>query len=467
MPPMSINRRSFLRTAGYGLGSLALARLLQGEQGSALPTHHPAKAKRVLFLHMAGAPSQLDLFDPKPKLVELDKQPVPESFIRGERFAFIKGHPKVLASPYRFARHGQSGAEFSELLPRMSTLADRWTILRAMHTTEFNHAPAQLFLSTGHPRAGRPSFGAWMSHGLGTLNENLPTYVVLNSGRYGPDGGASLWGAGFLEGRHQGVRLRSNGAPVLFLEDPPELSREARRDTLDTLGALNREHAQRTRDPEIDTRIAQYELAFRMQQSCPEFADLSGISAAERERYGVVPGEVRYGNNCLLARRLLERGVRFVELHHWGWDSHGTSPDDDIVTSLKQRCGECDGPTAALLEDLAASGLLQDTLVIWGGEFGRSCMNEERDGSRFFGRDHHAHAFTLLLAGAGLRAGTTYGATDELGYRGIEGQTSVHDLHATLLHLLGFDHERLTARFQGRDYRLTDVHGRVVREILS
>ncbi|MFM7283379.1 MAG: DUF1501 domain-containing protein [Planctomycetia bacterium] len=269
---MSINRRSFLRTAGYGLGSLALARLLQGEQGSALPTHHPAKAKRVLFLHMAGAPSQLDLLDPKPKLVELDKQPVPESFIRGERFAFIKGHPKVLASPYKFARHGQSGAEFSELLPRMSTQADRWTILRAMHTTEFNHAPAQLFLSTGHPRAGRPSFGAWMSHGLGTLNENLPTYVVLNSGRYGPDGGASLWGAGFLEGRHQGVRLRSNGAPVLFLEDPPELSREARRDTLDTLGALNREHAQRTRDPEIDTRIAQYELAFRMQQSCPEMS---------------------------------------------------------------------------------------------------------------------------------------------------------------------------------------------------
>ena len=460
---MNVSRRSFLRTAGYGVGVLALQRLL----GAQSAPHHAPKAKRVLFLHMAGAPSQLDLFDHKPRLLELDGQPVPESFIRGERFAFIKGHPKVLASPWKFTRHGQCGATFSELLPRMAGQADRWTVLRAMHTTEFNHAPAQLFLATGHARAGRPSFGAWVSAGLGTLNENLPTYVVLNSGRYGPDGGASLWGAGFLEGRHQGVRLRSSGAPVLFLEDPPELSREARRDTLDVLGALNREHATRTLDPEIQTRIAQYELAYRMQASCPEFADLSDVPEAERARYGAVPGETRYGNNCLLARRLLERGVRFVELHHWGWDSHGTSPEDDIVTSLKRRCEECDGPTAALLEDLAARGLLQETLVIWGGEFGRSCMNEERDGSRFLGRDHHAHAFTILLAGAGLRAGLTHGATDELGYRGVEGQLSVHDLHATLLHLLGFDHERLTARFQGRDHRLTDVHGRVAHEILS
>lgn len=465
MPPMNqpgFSRRSFLRSAGYGVGAAALAQLL-----GAQVQHHPPKAKRVLFLHMAGAPSQLDLFDPKPKLSELDRQAVPESVIAGERFAFIKGHPKILASPYRFARHGQSGAQFSELLPRMASLADRWTILPAMHTSEFNHAPAQLFLATGHARAGRPSMGAWISHGLGSLNENLPTYVVLNSGRFGPDGGASLWGAGFLEGKHQGVRLRSSGAPVLYLENPPELDAAGRRATLDTLAAMNRRHWERTHDPEIETRIAQYELAFRMQSSCPEFADYQALSARDRERYQVEPGAVRYGNHCWLARRLLERGVRFVELHHWGWDSHGTSPEDDLVTALPARAQECDSPTAALLEDLAASGLLDETLVIFGGEFGRSCMNEERDGSRFLGRDHHPHAFTVLLAGPGLRAGITHGATDELGYRGVSGQVSVHDLHATLLHLLGIDHTRLTARFQGRDYRLTDVHGELVHSILS
>jgi uncharacterized protein (DUF1501 family) len=462
---IDLGRRDVLRAGAVGLGAIALAQLLGGRaraQGTPAP-----RAKRVVYLHMAGAPSHLDLFDPKPALKGLDGQPVPDSYIQGERFAFIKGHPKVLASPYTFAKHGQGGGEFSELLPRLSSNADRFAIVRSMHTEEFNHAPAQLFLSTGHARVGRPSFGAWLSYGLGSMNRDLPTFVVLTSGRFGPDGGASLWGPGFLPGLHQGVRLRSSGDPVLFLADPPGLDRAGRRRTLDTLGELNRFHKERTGDPEIETRIEQYELAFRMQQSAPEFADLSSEPESVRQRYQVEPGKTSFGNNCLLARRLLERGVRFVQLYHWGWDSHGTNPDDDIVTSLPQRCRETDGPSAALLEDLAERGLLEDTLFVWGGEFGRTCMNEERDGSKFLGRDHHPHAFTILLAGGGLKQGITLGATDELGYRVVEDPVSVHDLHATLLALLGIDHLQLTFRSQGRDFRLTDVEGEVVKKLLA
>ncbi len=462
---IDLGRRDALRQGAVGLGAIALSSLL-GERGRAQSAPR-ARAKRVVYLHMAGAPSHLDLFDPKPALAGLNGQPVPDSFIQGERFAFIKGHPKVLASPYEFARHGQSGGEFSQLLPRLAANADKLAIVRSMHTSEFNHAPAQLFLQTGHARVGRPSFGSWLSYGLGSMNRDLPTFVVLTSGRFGPDGGASLWGAGFLPGVHQGVRLRSQGDPVLYLGDPEGLDRAGRRRTLDTLGELNRIHGERTGDPEIETRIEQYELAFRMQQSAPEFADLSQEPESVKARYQVEPGKTSFGNNCLLARRLLERGVRFVQLYHWGWDSHGTSPDDDIVTSLPKRCGECDGPSAALLEDLAERGLLEDTLFVWGGEFGRTCMNEERDGSKFLGRDHHPHAFTILLAGGGLKSGITLGATDELGYRVVEDPVSVHDLHATLLAQLGIDHLQLTYRSQGRDFRLTDVEGEVVAKLLA
>jgi len=464
-------RRAFLSGSGLALSGLALGTLLAREGHAAgaghVPLHHPARARRVLWLHMAGAPSQIDLFDPKPKLAELDRQPIPESFTRGERFAFIKGTPKLLASPYRFARHGDSGAELSELLPDFARIADRLSFVRSMHTTQFNHAPAQILLASGHERLGRPSFGAWASYGLGSASEDLPAFVVLTSGRYGPDGGASLWSSGFLPSVHQGVRLQSAGDPVPFLSNPPGVDRTGRRHVLDALAALNGRALEAAGDPEIATRIAQYELAFRMQAGVPELADLSREPASVRARYGLDGDAPGFARNALLARRLLERGVRFVQLYHWGWDSHGTSPEDDLVTSLPARCRECGPASAALIEDLAERGLLEDTLVVWGGEFGRTPMNEERDGSTFLGRDHHPHAFTLVLAGGGLRAGLTLGATDELGYRVVADPVSVHDLHATLLHQLGYDHERLTYRSQGRDFRLTDVEGTVVRKLLA
>ncbi len=465
------SRRELLRAGGAGLGAMALQALSSeraAAQGANAPaTHHAPRAKRVVHLHMAGAPSQLDLFDHKPKLKQLDGQPLPESYLQGERFAFIKGHPKLLGSPFEFARHGQSGAEFSTLLPHLAKQADRLLVARSMRTTQFNHAPAQIYMASGHERIGRPSFGSWTAWGLGSANHDLPTYCVLLSGRYGPDGGASLWSNGFLPGVHQGVRLRGEGSPVLHLADPEGLARESRRAQLDTLAELNARRRDALGDPEIATRMAQYELAWRMQASVPELADLSRESATTLARYGAEPGARSFANNCLLARRLLERGVRFVQLHHWGWDSHGTSPDDDLATSLPRRCLETDRPSAALLEDLAQSGLLEDTLFVWGGEFGRTPMNEERDGSKFLGRDHHSHAFTLLLSGGGLKTGQTWGATDELGYKVVSDPVSVHDLHATLLHCLGFDHETLVHRSQGRDFRLTDVEGTVVRGWLA
>ncbi|MCC6408460.1 MAG: DUF1501 domain-containing protein [Planctomycetes bacterium] len=475
------SRRWFFRQCGAGLGRLALASLLGPELAHARaaddlgardplapkPPPLPAKAKRIVYLHMAGSPSQLDLFDEKPKLRELDRQPCPDSLLKGEMFAFIKGHPKILASPYSFASHGESGQRISELLPNLARVADKLCVVRSMHTTQFNHAPAQLFMHTGHFRIGRPSFGSWLTYGLGSENRDLPGFVVLLSGQYAPDGGTSLWGSGFLPTIHQGVRFRSQGDAVLFLSDPDGLDRAARRRSIDAINALNAEELARAGDPEIQTRIAQYELAFRMQASVPDLIDLGREPESVREAYGVEPGKVSFANNCLLARRLLERDVRFVQLYHWGWDSHGTSPSDDIVTSLKKRCDETDKPIAALLEDLEQRGLLDDTLVVWSGEFGRTPMNEERDGSQFLGRDHHPHAFTLWLAGAGIRRGASVGATDELGYRVVEDPISAHDLHATLLHLFGFDHERLTYRFQGRDFRLTDVEGVVQPKLLA
>jgi len=465
----ALTRRELLGSAGVGLGSIALQSLLAENVAGQEPTgpHHAPRAKRVVYLHMAGSPSQLDLFDPKPRLNELDREPLPDSFLEGERFAFIKGVPQLLGSPYSFARHGRSGQELSELLPHLAGVADELAIVRSMHTTQFNHAPAQLFLNTGFERVGRPSMGSWLSYGLGSENENLPAFVVMLSGKYGPSGGHSCWSSGFLPTVHQGVRFRTQGDPVLFLSNPDGLSDGSRRRSLDAVRALNEARLRELGDPEIATRIAQYELAYRMQSSVPELLELGDEPEDVRERYGAEPGASSFANNCLFARRLLERGVRFVQLYHWGWDSHGTNPDDDIITSLKQRCEETDRPCAALLQDLRRLGLLEDTLVVWGGEFGRTPMNEERNGSTYLGRDHHPHAFTMWLAGGGIRPGVTHGATDELGYFVTEDPVSVHDLHATLLHLLGFDHERLTYRSQGRDFRLTDVHGKVVEGLLA
>ena len=456
-------RRELLQAGGAGLGALALHTLLGksalAAQAGRPALHHAPRAKRVIHLHMAGAPSQLDLFDPKPRLQELHGQPLPDSYLQGERFAFIKGHPKLLGSPHTFAQHGQSGAWFSNLLPHLARQADRLLIARSMRTTQFNHAPAQIYMASGHERIGRPSFGSWTSWGLGSLNQDLPTFCVLLSGQFGPDGGASLWSSGFLPSVHQGVRLRGEGEPVLHLTDPAGITPAARRAQLDALADLNAHRRAAVGDPEIDTRIAQYEMAWRMQTSVPELADLSREPRSVLERYGAEPGKKSFANNCLLARRLLERDVRFVQLYHWGWDSHGTGPSDDLMTSLPQRCRETDQASAALLEDLAQSGLLDETLFIWGGEFGRTPMNEERDGSKFLGRDHHPHAYTLLLAGGGLKQGLTWGATDDLGYFVTDKPVSVHDLHATLLHCLGWDHEKLVYRSQGRDFRLTDVEG--------
>ncbi|MEM7306656.1 MAG: DUF1501 domain-containing protein [Planctomycetota bacterium] len=465
-------RREFLQRCGAGLGTVAFHSLLAGDGRAAdalrpRAPHFAPKARRVLYLHMAGSPSQIDLFDPKPKLRELDGEECSEDLISGERFAFIKGVPKFLGSPYDFARHGESGQELSTLLPHLSNCADDLAIVRSMWTTQFNHAPAQFFLQTGHERLGRPSLGSWLSYGLGSENRDLPAFVVLISGAFQPSGGTSLWGSGFLPTIHQGVRFRSQGDPVLFLSNPPGMDDASRRGSLDAINALNRRRLDDVGDPEIATRIAQYEMAYRMQSSVPELLEIDSEPESVREAYGVEPGKVSYANNALLARRLLERGVRFVQLYHWGWDSHGTGPNDDIVTSLPERCRETDRATAALLLDLKQRGLLDDTLVVWGGEFGRTPMNEERNGSTFLGRDHHPHCFTMWLAGGGVKAGTTVGATDELGYHITDRPVSVHDLHATLLRLLGFDHEKLTYRAQGRDFRLTDVEGEVVEELLA
>ncbi len=470
-------RRWFFKQCGSGLGAVALASLLardgRAQQMDATNPLAPklppfaAKAKRIVYFHMAGSPSQLDLFDPKPKLVELDRQPCPDSYLKGEMFAFIKGHPKMLGSPYKFAKHGESGQVISELLPNLASIADDICIVRSMYTTQFNHAPAQIFMHTGHFRIGRPSFGSWVTYGLGTENQDLPGFVVLLSGQFAPDGGASLWGSGFLPTVYQGVRFRSQGDAVLYLSDPDGIDRAARRRSLDTINALNRHHLDESGDPEIATRIAQYEMAYRMQASVPELLEIDKESESVREAYGVEPGKVAFANNCLLARRLLERGVRFVQLYHWGWDSHGTGPSDDLITSLPKRCQETDKPIAALVRDLKERGLFDDTLIVWTGEFGRTPMNEERDGSKFLGRDHHPHAFTIWLAGGGIKRGVAIGETDELGYKIASDPIGVHDLQATLMHLFGFDHEKFTYRYQGRDFRLTDVEGVVQQKLLA
>ncbi|MBI3414861.1 MAG: DUF1501 domain-containing protein [Verrucomicrobia bacterium] len=472
-----ITRRQFFRDCGTGVGSIALASLLNENllatpAASADPLlphapHFAPKAKNIIYLHMAGAPSQLDLLDYKPKLRELNNQKVPEELIKNERFAFIKGVPKILGTPHRFMRHGQSGQEISAALPHLATVADEIAIVRSMKTDQFNHAPAQLFVHTGSARLGRPGMGAWLSYGLGTEGRNLPSFVVMVSGKNGPDGGASLWGSGFLPTIHQGVRLRSQGEPVLFLSNPEGMDAEMRRHTLDTIETLNKIQLGRVGDPETVTRIAQYEMAYRMQVSVPDLVDVSKEPASIHKLYGTEPGGSGFANNCLLARRLIERGTRFVQLYHWGWDSHGDAKENDIRYGMVDRCREVDQPAAALIKDLKQKGLLDQTLVVWGGEFGRTPMNEARNRDGFLGRDHHPHAFSIWMAGGGVKPGITYGATDELGYHAVENPVHVHDLQATILHLCGLDHKRLTYRFQGRDYRLTDVHGEVVKGLLA
>lgn len=474
-----ITRRTFFKQVGYGIGGLALSSLLSetlfaADQGKTKfnplaprKPHFAPKAKNVIFLFMAGAPSQIDLFDPKPMLTKYDGQPCPEELLKGERFAFIKGTPRLLGSPHQFEQVGKSGQWISSLLPHLKEVADDIAVVRSMTTEQFNHAPAQLFMNTGFQLPGRPSFGSWMTYGLGTENQDLPGFVVLISGESNPDGGKSCWGSGFLPTAYQGVEFRSQGDPVLFVSDPDGVSREVRRDTLDAIRDLNQMNLGRTLDPEIETRIAQYELAYRMQTSVPELMDISKEPTSVQEMYGTEPGKKSFANNCLLARRLVERGVRFVQLYHRGWDNHGSSEDNDIKHGLPDRCRETDKAAAALIKDLKQRGLLDETIVIWGGEFGRTPMNEGRGGAPFPGRDHHPRAFTMWMAGGGIKSGLSLGSTDELGYNVVEDAVSVHDLHATLLHLLGLDHTRLTYKFQGRNFRLTDVYGDVVQKLIA
>lgn len=474
-------RRHFLRDCGMGLGALALHSLL-GPSLSASPLstsspgtlsevrpHFPAKAKHIIFLHMAGGPSQLELFDYKPALAKLNGQDCPQSLLAGKQFAFIQGVPRMLGPQASFGQYGQSGAWISDQFHHLKEVVDDIAFLKAMYTDQFNHAPAQLLLHTGSAQLGRPSMGSWVSYGLGSENENLPAYMVLVSGGNTPSAGKSAWGSGFLPTVYQGVQCRSEGDPVLYVSNPKGVSRNLRKQTIDAISQINQEHYESVNDPEILTRISQFELAHRMQVTVPEVMDISKEPAYIHEMYGTAPGEESFSNNCLLARKLVEQGVRFVQLFHWGWDVHGEQERTSLTGGHARRCQEVDRPITALIRDLKQRGLFDETLIIWGGEFGRTPMQENRNGrySGFTGRDHHSDAYTMWMAGAGVKGGLSYGETDELGYSGVRDRVHVHDLQATALHLLGFDHERLTYPFQGRDFRLTDVHGKVVQDILS
>ncbi len=473
-----ITRRHFLKSSATGLGALALTTLLKGGVSAAAnreinplaprAPHFPAKAKRVIYLHLTGSPPHLDLFDYKPELVKRDGQECPDEFLKGKRFAFTTGKPKLLGTPRKFAQYGQGGVWMSDAIPHLHGVADDLCVIRSMNTDQFNHAPAELFVYTGSPRSGRPSLGAWVTYGLGTENENLPGFVVLISSGVQPNGGKNSFGNGFLPSVYQGVQCRSKGDPVLYASDPEGLDREVRRISLDTLRELNELQAHELGHPETQTRIAQYELAYRMQISVPEIMDISRESPGTIESYGAKPGESSFANNCLLARRLVEQGVRYVQLFDWGWDFHGTNPGEDIRDGLTKKCATMDRPVAALIRDLRQRGLLEETLVILGGEFGRTPFREGRTAKGdVLGRDHYPDCYTMVLAGGGVRGGMAYGESDEFGFSIARDKVHVHDLQATILHQLGFDHERLTFRFQGRDYRLTDVAGEVVRGILS
>jgi uncharacterized protein DUF1501 len=468
-----LTRRWFFKQCRIGLGSIALGSLLSrslsaATGGSAQPArtgplapkepHFKPRAKRVIFLFMAGAPSHLELFDYKPQLEKFGGQLPPADLLKGYRAAFINPSSKLLAPKFKFARHGKCGAEISELLPHLATVVDDIAIVKSLKTDAFNHAPGQIFMNTGAQQFGRPSMGAWVTYGLGCETSDLPAFVVFSSGQKGTSGGASNWGSGFLPSVYQGVLFRNSGDPILYLSNPAGIDAEIQRDSVATIGRLNQRRLGIMGDPEIATRISTFEMAYRMQSSAPELMDISKEPKEVLEMYGAEPGKASFANNCLLARRLVERGVRFVELFHESWDHHG-----GLVSGLKESCGKTDRASAALVKDLKQRGLLDDTLVIWGGEFGRTPMVQGGDD----GRDHHPNAFTMWMAGGGIKPGLTLGASDDLGFNAVEDPVHVHDLHATILHLLGFDHTKLTYRFQGRDFRLTDVHGEVVEKLLA
>ncbi|MBI2687720.1 MAG: DUF1501 domain-containing protein [Acidobacteria bacterium] len=455
-----IARRWFMEQCGVGMGALALPALLGAATDPMAPKqpHHAAKAKNVIYLFMAGGPSHIELFDNKPALAKFDGTLPPADLLKGYRAAFINPNSKLLGPKFTFARHGQAATEISELLPHTAGIVDDICVVKSMVSDAFNHAPAQLLMNTGSMQFGRPSMGAWSVYGLGNESKDLPAFVVFSSGAKGPSGGNSCWGSGFLPTVYQGVQFRNSGDPVLYLSNPRGVDAETQRESLDTIQAMNRERLQATGDPEIATRISSFEMAYRMQSSAPELMDLSKESKATLDMYGIEPGKPSFAYNCLLARRLVERGVRFVQLYHEAWDQHGS-----LVSGLKKNCKDTDQAAAALVRDLKQRGLLKDTLVIWGGEFGRTPMVQGGND----GRDHHPNAFTMWLAGGGTKPGMALGESDDLGFNVIKDKVHVHDLHATCLHLLGFDHRKLTYRFQGRDFRLTDVHGNVVEKMLA
>ena len=496
-------RRHFLQSGGLGVGALALNHLIHGGStiggGSAFASDASAtfkppmiapRAKRIIYLHMAGSPSQLELFDHKPELEKLHMQDAPASFLEGKRFAFIKGVPKILAGQFSFAPQGESGQNISELLPHFAGVVDHASVIRTVHTEQFNHAPAQLFVQTGSARLGNPSIGSWVTYGLGSENENLPGFVVLLSGGKTPDAGKSLWGSGFLSGVYQGVQCRTTGDPVLYLSDPKGIDRTMRRKMLDAIAQMNDAEQKLTGDPETMARVSQYELAFRMQMAVPEVMDISQEPQHILDLYGAKPGFVSgaesatdprtlykgddptFANNCLLARRLVENGVRFVQLYDWGWDHHGSSPGESIDETLPIKCQQIDRAIAGLLKDLDQRGLLDETLVVWGGEFGRTPMMQNNVRSElakgFVGRDHHPYAFTMWMAGGGIKGGVSYGKTDEFGYYPVENPVSIRDLQATILQTMGLDPHRFHYQYQGLDQRLigpTD-EGRVLTDLL-
>jgi hypothetical protein len=481
-----LTRRHFLKESAMGFGALALGSLFAGcgfgsggESSNILfdPAHplapkmpmFPARAKSVIYLHMAGAPSQLELFDYKPDLMKLNGQDCPPSLLEGKRFAFIRGVPKMLGPQASFKQRGQSGAWVSDHLPHFSTIVDEVSFLKAVTTDQFNHAPAQLLVHSGSPRLGRPSMGAWVTYGLGTENQNLPGFVVLTSGGKFPDAGKSVWGSGFLPSVYQGVQCRSEGDPVLFIKDPEGMDRNLRKASIDAINEVNRQEYAEYKDPEILSRISQYEMAYKMQISVPEVMNINDEPDYIHEMYGTQPNKACFANNVLLARKLVEKGVRFVQLFDWGWDSHGSDANLAIDIGFINKCRQVDKSMTALILDLKQRGLLEETLVIWGGEFGRTPMQENREGKQnpFKGRDHHIDAFTIWMAGGGIRKGFSYGETDEIGYNAISGKVTPYDVQATILNQLGFDHEKFTYQFQGRPFRLTDVHGQVIDEIIT
>jgi hypothetical protein len=488
-------RRHFLRSLSAGVGAMFLGTLAAPYTGSleaaglnidgtprldfkrdpsrplaTLPPEFRARAKRIVYLHMAGAPSQLELFDYKPDLIRLDGQDCPASFLAGKRFAFISGVPKLLGSQYPFHQAGKSGQWLSDRLPNLEKHIDDLCIIRTMRTDQFNHAPAQLLVQTGNARLGYPSLGSWVLYGLGTENQNLPGFIVLVSGGKQPDGGKQLWGSGFLPSVYQGVQCRSQGEPVLYLQNPAGVSRSLRRSEMDVIDRINQQSYAEFGNPETITRISQYEMAFRMQMDATDALDIHKESAATLAAYGCKPGEESFANNCLVARRLAERGVRFIQLYHWGWDSHGSSAKEALNIGFIDRCRETDQPIGALLTDLKERGMLEDTLVVWGGEFGRTSMRENRGGQvmPFVGRDHNPNAFTIWMAGGGIRPGTSHGETDAMGYEIVKDPVEIRDLHATMLYVLGFDHRKLNYSFQGLDQKLTSVKpARVVPDVLA